>query len=296
MLNVEYPRKILGIAGGAGADGIFTGVDSAVHGEFRPHGHVQMGHNAVTGKMDAGSAFDWAMMPVFDGLAGRGGYSALRTIRANLATRSLRAAVTEAVASGEITLAEGESITSLVDNLKAAAAEAQKAVKSAGKNANVENTVTSVVIDVGGTKHTGYSYSLRTANNILDAFEGDVPSVLQKLNKRFRGGRRQVRGEAKGEPQCAEWHALHKHHATNGVEVNPARTISVIYDGRNIKAIARCDNCAKISQWVDLGTVPTDALDGTVINVNEVDAFDTATGLLSSLACDCEDDDHKNGN
>ena len=55
-----------------------------------------------------------------------------------------------------------------------------------------------MVIDVEGNQHVGYSYTLCQANNIVDAFEGDVPSVLQILDERYPSGRPMVRGEGDG--------------------------------------------------------------------------------------------------
>ena len=67
-----------GISGGAAADGIFNGVDSATKRDYSPNGHFEMYDRARNGKLDAGTAFDWFMMPVFDGIAGRACLSHLR--------------------------------------------------------------------------------------------------------------------------------------------------------------------------------------------------------------------------
>ena len=61
-----------GIAGGAALDGITTGVDSAVHNEYRPSGQVAAVTNMVNGKASVGDVFDSAAGLVFDGATGYG--------------------------------------------------------------------------------------------------------------------------------------------------------------------------------------------------------------------------------
>ena len=272
---------ITGISAGAAADGVFTGVDSAVSGSYSPHGHFQMIDQAVNGKMDAGTAFDWVMMPVFDGLAGRAWSKTFETIRARIkANNSLRAAIKEAIDSGQITLQEGETVTSLVEQLKAAAAELQKATGNA-KGPLGQKSVATMVIDMEGNKHVGYSFRLRQALNV-DAFEGEVPSTRLILDNRLPGRSFSIRGENMGQPACAENHALHQHHKANGLNANPARTITVVADGNGIKAQARCGNCAKVGRYVNMGEVPTDVLNGTTIPT-EIQTFDAAVDLLQTL-------------
>merc|ERR1719424_290865 len=62
-----------GISGGAAMDGIITGADSAVHGEYKPHGQVAA-WTAVARGEDAQSVVagvvGGVITPVFDGLAG----------------------------------------------------------------------------------------------------------------------------------------------------------------------------------------------------------------------------------
>ena len=56
------------IAGGVAMDGITTGVDSAVHNEYRPSGQVAAVTNMVKGEASAGDVFDSAAVLVFDGV------------------------------------------------------------------------------------------------------------------------------------------------------------------------------------------------------------------------------------
>ncbi|CAF1595839.1 unnamed protein product, partial [Didymodactylos carnosus] len=59
-----------GELGGIAADIVISVADTIVHREFRLCGHIQSLRRIVDGKMEAGEGFDWALTPVFDGLAG----------------------------------------------------------------------------------------------------------------------------------------------------------------------------------------------------------------------------------
>lgn len=96
-------------------------------------------------------------------------------------------------------------------------------------------------------------------------------------------------GAKQGQAQCAEVHALHKHHNANGLASIPTRTITVTYDGKVVKAIARCDNCKKVGNYVKMGDVPTDALKG--INVPLENASLSAALDLLAPFCACENED-----
>ena len=61
-----------GVAGGAAVDGLTTGIDSAVHREYRPAGHVANVTDLVKNPKDPGKWIDTVTTPVFDGLAGYG--------------------------------------------------------------------------------------------------------------------------------------------------------------------------------------------------------------------------------
>ena len=59
-----------GIAGGASLDGITTGVDSAIHGEFRPSGQVAAVTGMIKGEATVGDYFDSVTGIAFDGITG----------------------------------------------------------------------------------------------------------------------------------------------------------------------------------------------------------------------------------
>lgn len=58
------------VLAGAAMDGIITGIDSAVHHEYRPYGEVAAVTNMVHGHHSAGEVFDFAAGIGFDALAG----------------------------------------------------------------------------------------------------------------------------------------------------------------------------------------------------------------------------------
>ena len=61
-----------GIAGAATVDGITTGIDSAVHKEYRPAGYVDQVTKLVEDPKNPGTWFDTAFMGIADGLGDDG--------------------------------------------------------------------------------------------------------------------------------------------------------------------------------------------------------------------------------
>ena len=83
-------------------DGITTGVDSAVHGEYKPNGLLGAIDNAIEaeGSAKAGAIFDAVLMPVGDGLAGFG--AGKMASAAGLRPRGAAAAVDATASAAEI--------------------------------------------------------------------------------------------------------------------------------------------------------------------------------------------------
>ena len=91
------------IAGGVAMDGITTGVDSAVHNEYRPSGQVAaVNDNIVEGEANVGDVFDTAVVLVFDGASGFGTGKAAMKYKADPRSNAqlFRAAGPEKVAKG----------------------------------------------------------------------------------------------------------------------------------------------------------------------------------------------------
>ena len=61
-----------GVVGGATMDGITTGVESTIEGEYRPAGHIANVTQLVENPNDAGQWFETLTAPVMDGMAGYG--------------------------------------------------------------------------------------------------------------------------------------------------------------------------------------------------------------------------------
>ena len=61
-----------GVVGGAAMDGITTGVESTVEGEYRPAGHIANVTQLVENPNDAGQWFETLTAPFMDGMAGYG--------------------------------------------------------------------------------------------------------------------------------------------------------------------------------------------------------------------------------
>lgn len=66
-----------GVAAGVTMDGVTTGIDSAVHKEYRPSGIIAAGHNAADSG-SSGDIFDLMVTPGFDALTGVGGAKGLQ--------------------------------------------------------------------------------------------------------------------------------------------------------------------------------------------------------------------------
>lgn len=102
------------------------------------------------------------MMPIFDGLAGRGYGQMYKTIRALAKYSNLKSAIKAGVESGQITLQEGETISSLAEQLQAAAKELKLTHDGAQAQGTVlkgQKTVGSMVIDVEN-QHVGYNFKV----------------------------------------------------------------------------------------------------------------------------------------
>ncbi|CAF3508797.1 unnamed protein product [Rotaria sp. Silwood2] len=278
-----------GIGGGAVMDGIISGADSAIHGEKRLYGHINSLDRAIDGKITAGEAFDWALTPVFDGLTGYGYGRAYRNLTANRAEyNQLKKTIRQAIEEGKLELKDGQTAGDLARQIQQAARELKKAVTDAGPQ-KVTKTTGTMIIDVEGNVHTGYSFRLRQALNI-DAFEGGPSTTEQILNEQYPGRVPKIRGAAAGQPQCAEHHALHQFHRANGNHAVPKMTITIQYDGTNFQAIPRCDNCMKIGKSIPMGNVVTDALDGTNIPVENIINKACLDALMAECIdlCDCD--------
>ena len=181
----------------------------------------------------------------------------------------LKRSIQQAIKDGKLELKEGQSAGELARQIQAAARELKQAVKKGGAE-KVTKTTDTVVIDVEGNAYTGYSYRLRNTLKI-DAFDDGPSSTQQILQEKYPGGAPKIRGEAAGQPQCAEHHALHQFHKVHGNKAVPSSmTITIQYDGTNVQAIPRCENCIKVDKSVPMGNVGTDAIGGVNVPIENI--------------------------
>jgi hypothetical protein len=278
-----------GIYGGAAMDTVISAADSAVHGEKRLYGHLHSLDRAIDGKLTVGEAFDWACVPVFDGLSGYGYGKAYKNFTMNRAQyKQLKKSINQAIKEGKLELKDGQTAGKLAREIQNAARELKKAVKKAGPE-KVTKTTGTVIIDVEGNAHTGYSYRLRKALDI-NAFEDGPSSTQQILNEQYPGRTPKIRGGVAGEPQCAEHHALNQFHKANGNHAVPKMMITIQYDGQNFQAIPRCDNCMKIGKSVPMGNVVTDTINGVPVPVENILSKACLDTLMAECldVCDCD--------
>ena len=272
-----------GIAGGALMDGIISGTDSAIHGEKRLYGHINSLDRAIDGKLTVGEGFDWLLTPVFDGLTGYGYGRVYRNFKANRAEyNQLKKTIRQAIEEGKLEL-NGQTVGDLATQIQQAARKLKKAVNEAGPQ-KVTKTTGTMIIDVDGNVHTGYSFRLREALNI-NAFEDGPSSTQQILNEQYGGGAPRIRGATAGQPPCAEHHALHQFHRVNGNHAVPKTTITIQYNGNNFQAIPRCDNCMKVGKSIPMGNIVTDALGDANIPMENI----TNKACLDALMAECID-------
>ena len=78
-----------GLAGGATMDSIITGVDSAVHKEYRPSGHIATVTKIYKGEATSGDIFDAAVTIVVDGMTGYYAGEAASKIREKICTKKM---------------------------------------------------------------------------------------------------------------------------------------------------------------------------------------------------------------
>ena len=253
-----------GVAGGAAMDGITTGIDSAVHNEYRPAGSIANVTEIVNDPKNPGKWFDAVTTPAFDALTG---YSAAE------ATMKGAARINYEIEKAPIVDKIGEA--SFKDTMSAT--EHMKQHYQAGEvNPNTPQ-VTTLVRDLETNEaHIGHNkqvrsqlrtsnwqeegYSSKTQARKASFFEKDTPSALQEAVP-------DAEPPLKRDPlSCAEQHAYEKYYSSReGAQPENSRAVSVRWDKKTqtYQAVERCENC---QQYADaMGNVPTDEIHGTVI-------------------------------
>ena len=247
-----------GIAGAATMDGVTSGIDSAVHGEFRPAGLVQQGANIVENPTDAETWFDTGFMVVGDGLAGLAGGEVVVKGKNFINQRNIR----EQFEAKRQPLIEKVGEQGAKDLVKAA--DHMKNVRQIYEIPENKPHLTSVVLEEHNKAYEGHNHQIRKfcqrpgiepeamsdySRPSLTNLEKKVPNAEPPLNRPAR--------------TCAEHRACHKLYKDQLAAVpGKTRVATVRYDkiAKVIKAVERCDNCKAYGEV--MGEVPGDVANG----------------------------------
>ena len=253
-----------GVAGGLAMDGLTTGIDSAVHKEYRPSGMVAQVTEIAKDPKNPGIWFDTMAIPVFDAMtgvsAGKGAGRIAKKIKAKrLPYNRNKAAITRKVGK-----ANYKAIKSSADTAR------NHVRKGVARGAKKHARVVSQARDL----KTGKTY---TGENLMSRRR---PKFNAKNNKNVSAGFK--KGHAKSNLQkkvstaqkvidrdprsCAEHQAVSKLYKDRlSAKPSEIQTCTVIEDARTgkIHALKRCDNCIQFGDA--MGSVPTDEIAGMVI-------------------------------
>ena len=243
-----------GIGGAAAMDLITTGVDSAVHDEFRPAGLIQQGVDIAENPTDAGKWFDTGFMVVGDGLAGYAGVEAV--------VRGEKFVKRKQFESKRQPLVLKVGKQGAKDLVKAA--DHMEQVRTKYNIPENKPHLTSIVLDEHNRAFEGHNQQARQFCR-KQLFEPDVMSdysrpSLTNLEKKFPDAKPPLDRQAR---TCAEHRAYHKCYKDqpNAVPEN-TRVATVRYDKREkaIRAVERCNNCKAYAEG--MGEAPGDFANG----------------------------------
>ena len=244
-----------GVAGGLAMDGITTGIDSAVHKEYRPSGMVAQVTEIAKDPKDPGVWFDTMAIPVFDAMtgvsAGKGAARIANKIKAKrLPYNKNKAAITKKVGKANY------------KHIKSTADMARKQMrKGAARGVKKPAYVVSHTKDLKtGKTYTGKNLKARkgmSGKNHMTGLKGRTKSNLQK--KVSNAGK-----ILKRDPRsCAEHQAVNQLYNDRPlVKPDEIRTCTVTGDAKTgkVRALKRCDNCMQFGDA--MGSVPTDEIAG----------------------------------
>ena len=253
------PGAVAGGIGGATAmDLITTGVDSAVHDEFRPAGLVQQGADIYENPTDAGKWFDAGFTVAGDALAGYAGGEAMVRGKQLVKQRGIRKQF-EAERQPLVVKVGKQGAKDLVN-----AADHMKKARNKYNIPENKPHLTSLVLDEHNKAYGGHNQQVRQycrkpqfepdvmsdySRSSLTNLEKKVPNAKPPLNRRAR--------------TCAEHTAYHKYYKDQPNAVpEKSRVATVRYDksGKAIKAAERCDNCKAYGEG--MGDVAGDRANG----------------------------------
>ena len=255
-----------GIAGGAALDGLTTGIDSAVHKEYRPSGMVSQATNIVKDPTNPGLWFDTMAIPVFDAMAGvsagKGAAKLAKKLEKRLTYNQNKAAIVKKVGKPAY-----KDISKTAD-------VARKHMRKGDIKHNIPQVVTGAKDLATNESHFGANKQLR--QNIRRARKGMTRSQAKK-NSIFKNSKSNVQKRVPSaknvigrDPKaCAEHAALHKlYEKRPSAKPKEIRTTTVKANPKKgtITALKRCENCLQYDPF--MGSVPTDKIHGMPILEN----------------------------
>ena len=248
-----------GVAGGLAMDGLTTGIDSAVHKEYRPSGMVAQVTEIAKDPKNPGVWFDTMAIPVFDAMtgvsAGKGAARIANKIKAKrLPYNKNKAAITRKVGK-----ANYKQIKSTADLAR------KQMKKGAARGAKKHAHVVSQARDLKtGKTYTGKNLTARLKRpNTKKNMSGLKGRSKSSLQKKVSNAQRALNRDPHS---CAEHQAVSKLYIDRpSAKPGEIRTSTVIKDAKTgeIRALKRCDNCMQFGDA--MGSVPTDEIARMVI-------------------------------
>jgi hypothetical protein len=232
---------VAAVASGVAMDGIITGFDSAVHGEYKPHGQVAAVTQAVkTG--DPNDIVDAALAPVADFAFGRAGKSGK--------TRAIENTLKDLGGKKKGQLQHHNLARDAADHLKTAYSE-MEGVRPVSNSLKKNQGVATIVKDLEtGEQHRGYSAKPRQRMEPDLANEMNRNEYKSSLQDRIEFPENHQNPISRRPQNCAEHQAYDsffrdqkgKARAENAIEVSVQRS----RDGC-ILIVERCENCRQFA-------------------------------------------------
>jgi hypothetical protein len=238
------------LVSGAAMDGIITGVDSAVHGEYRPHGEIAAVTQAVkTG--DPNDIADAVLAPIADfGLAAA---SEFATAKVNPKLKNWRQRK-----RGQ--LEHHNLAREAADHIKKAYKEGE-GLPPLSKKMKKNHGVATVVKDMKtGKKHKGYSAKPRQRMQHKVANEMNARNYKSSLQKRVDFPENHKNPIGRRPQNCAEHQAYEGYFEGKQLNDTAQNAIEVSVQRRNgrVFIVKRCDNCSQFAEA--MGSVRLDLI------------------------------------
>jgi hypothetical protein len=234
------------LVSGAAMDGIITGVDSAVHGEYRPYGEIAAVTQAIkTG--DPNDIADAVLAPIADfGLAAGGEFAAAKLKKSGQMKR------------GQI---EHHNLArEAADHIKNAYSEIE-GLPPLSERMNRNHGVATIVKDMEtGEKHRGYSAKPRQRMQPEVANEMNVRNYESSLQRRVDFPENHKNPIGRRPQNCAEHQAYEGYFEGKQLNDTAQNAIEVSVERKNgrLLVVERCNNCSQFAEV--MGSVRLDLI------------------------------------